>query len=244
MPPSNVAWPSSWSIVSSQYWPGTTFASTRTSPSRSMSMQKACWHLSSRGKRSLRSRTGRVSSPIPVKVRSRECHRVTVGEHRPEIDAPLDRDLLEERVGVVPGSELRHRAAETGTRAPRRARASNARTARPSQRRPRRGSRRASTRPSPRGPARARTSRDSRRRARRSFRSRASSRTSSATVAPTVFDASQASRRSAPSSLSRRMSRISLLFTRRPATTPRCVEKTLSTAASSSMIRVRRSAGT
>ncbi len=77
-----------------------------------------------------------------------------------------------------------------------------------------------------------------------SFRSRASSRTSSATSAPTVFEPSHASRRSATSSLSRSRRRISLSSIRRPPTTARCLEKRESTDASSPTIRWRISSGT
>ena len=104
------AWPSSWSIVSIHSLVGTTFASTRTSPARSTSMQNACWHLPSRGKRSLRvehvrARTrSRRSSP-------RERDDVASSKQRVEVDGSLGRRLLEERIGVVPWPELR-RAAE------------------------------------------------------------------------------------------------------------------------------------
>ena len=67
------------------------------SPARSMSMQNACWHLPSRGKRSLRSSTVRVSSPIPSYVRRESSTRSAFSRKRVEVDASLGRHLLEER---------------------------------------------------------------------------------------------------------------------------------------------------
>ena len=110
--------------------------------------------------------------------------------------------------------------------------------------RTRRASRRAASRPSPTSRRPARTSRDSRAERAASLRSRASSRTSSATAAPTVFDASHASRRSATSSLSRRIRLISLSSTDLPKTSPRCCAKRDSTDASSSTMRCRSASGT
>ena len=60
------AWPSSCSIVLIQYSLGTMLASTRTSPSRSMSVQKACGLLPGFSYRSLRLSTSSIGSPMPA----------------------------------------------------------------------------------------------------------------------------------------------------------------------------------
>ena len=69
--------------------------------------------------------------PDSVERPARQLDDVLPVEQRVEVDRPVGRGLLEERIRVVPGTELRHRAAETAPRASRRARPSSARTARP-----------------------------------------------------------------------------------------------------------------
>ena len=75
-------------------------------------MQKACWHLPSRAKRSLRSRISRVSMPIPAKVAPASSTTSLPGEDVREVDAARRRHLLEERILVVPGPQVGGLAAE------------------------------------------------------------------------------------------------------------------------------------
>ena len=105
-------WPNSCSIVSIQRSFGSTLQSTRTSPSRSMSMQKACWLFPSRAYRSLCSSTGADVEAEPLVGAERERDEVAVREDRIEVDGTARRGVLEERLVEVPRPQLVDRAAE------------------------------------------------------------------------------------------------------------------------------------
>ena len=226
-PSKYAAWPNSCSIVSAQRALGALLLRTRTSPSRSTSMQNACCTLPGAGRE--------------VAARDDAAH---VEAHRLE---RADGQRLE--IGVARGTgrgRRRSRRARPG-RTGRRSATGAARRRRPpkraascssssafdraerrggDRRRPRRASRTGAPRRSRSSRARARSDRGSRATARPGCAAAASSRTSAATSAPTLFDASHAAasvlacRRSCAGS-----SEISLSSTDSPSIVPRCRAK-------------------
>ena len=79
-------WPNSWSIVSIHRSFGSTLQSTRTSPSRSMSMQNACWLLPSRAVEVAALEDGAHVEPEAVVGADGERLEIAIREQRIEVD--------------------------------------------------------------------------------------------------------------------------------------------------------------
>ena len=111
---SKVAWPSSCSIVSIQYWLGTTFASTRTSPDPvDVDAERVLALAVAREEVAAREHVVGLEADAVVRP-ARELDEVGASQVRVEVDAALGRDLLEEGVGVVPRRELGGGTPEAG----------------------------------------------------------------------------------------------------------------------------------